>query len=72
MDALCVPTNRTRTTKPASSCLNQNPSTAYKDGAVYLSGSARTQAAVDQALTIARETDGVRSVHNDLTVKKDD
>ena len=43
-----------------------------KDGAVYLSGTARTQAAVDQALTIARGTDGVKSVHSDLTVKKDD
>ena len=43
-----------------------------KDGAVWLSGSARTQEAVDQALTIARETEGVKSVHSDLTVKKDD
>ena len=43
-----------------------------KDGAVWLSGTARTQEAVDQALTIARGTEGVKSVHSDLTVKKDD
>ena len=43
-----------------------------KDGVVWMSGSARTQAAVDQALTIARETEGVKSVHSELTVKKDD
>jgi hyperosmotically inducible periplasmic protein len=43
-----------------------------KDGAVWLSGTARTQEAVDQAMTIARGTEGVKSVHSDLTVKKDD
>lgn len=43
-----------------------------KDGVVWLSGTARTQAAIDQAVRIARETDGVVSVHSDLTVRKDD
>ena len=43
-----------------------------KNGVVWMSGSARTQAAVDQAVAIARETEGVKSVHSDLTVKKDD
>ena len=43
-----------------------------KDGVVWMSGSARTQEAVDQAVAIARETDGVKSVHSELTVKKDD
>ena len=43
-----------------------------KDGVVWMSGSARTQAAVDQALSLARATEGVKSVHSDLTVKKDD
>ena len=43
-----------------------------KDGVVWMSGTARTQQAVDQAVTIARETEGVKSVHSDLTVKKDD
>jgi hyperosmotically inducible periplasmic protein len=40
-----------------------------KDGVVWMSGSAGTQAAVDQALSIARATEGVKSVHSDLTVK---
>jgi hyperosmotically inducible periplasmic protein len=43
-----------------------------KDGVVWMSGSARTQAAVDQAVAIARETEGVKSVHSDLKVKQDD
>jgi hyperosmotically inducible periplasmic protein len=43
-----------------------------KDGVVWMTGSARTQAAVDQALAIARETEGVKSVNSTLTVKKDD
>ena len=43
-----------------------------KDGVVWLSGSARTQEAVDQAVGIARETEGVTRVHSDVTVKKDD
>jgi hyperosmotically inducible protein len=43
-----------------------------KDGVVWLSGSARTQEAVDQAVSIARETEGVTRVHSDVTVKKDD
>lgn len=43
-----------------------------KDGVVWMTGSARTQEAVDQAVAIARETDGVKSVHSELTVKKDD
>jgi hyperosmotically inducible protein len=43
-----------------------------KNGVVWMTGTARTQEAVDQALTIARETEGVKSVHSELTVKKDD
>jgi len=43
-----------------------------KDGIVWLSGSARTQEAIDQAVSIARSTEHVKSVHNDLTIKKDD
>ncbi len=43
-----------------------------KDGIVWLSGSARSQQAIDQAVSLARETDGVKSVHSELTVKKDD
>ena len=42
------------------------------NGVVYLSGSAHSQADVDQAISIARGTEGVKSVKSDLTVKKDD
>ena len=43
-----------------------------KDGVVWLSGSARTQAAIDKAVSIARNTEHVRSVHNDIKIKADD
>jgi hyperosmotically inducible periplasmic protein len=43
-----------------------------KDGVVWLSGSARSQAAIDKAVDIARGTEGVRNVKNDLVIKKDD
>ena len=43
-----------------------------KDGVVWLSGSARTQEAIDKAVSIARSTEHVKSVHNDLVIKKDD
>lgn len=42
------------------------------NGVVWLSGSARTEEAIDKAVSIARETEGVRSVHNGLKIKKDD
>ena len=43
-----------------------------KDGVVWLSGSARTQAAIDKAVSIARNTEHVRSVHSDIKIKADD
>lgn len=43
-----------------------------KDGVVWLTGSAHTQGAIDKAVSIARETEHVKSVHSDLIVKKDD
>lgn len=43
-----------------------------KDGVVVLSGSARTAEAVNKALAIARETEGVVSVTSTVVVKKDD
>jgi hyperosmotically inducible protein len=43
-----------------------------KDGVVWLSGHARSQEAIDKAVSIARDTDGVRSVHNSIRIKKDD
>ncbi len=43
-----------------------------KDGAVWLSGTARSQAAIDKAVSIARDTEHVVSVHNDIKIKADD
>src|SRR5579864_497375 len=43
-----------------------------KDGVVWLSGSARSQEAADKAVSIARDTEHVKAVHNDIKVKKDD
>ncbi|MDB6089473.1 MAG: hypothetical protein JWN85_2257, partial [Gammaproteobacteria bacterium] len=43
-----------------------------KDGIVWLTGSARTQEAVDKAASIARNTEHVKAVHNDIKIKKDD
>jgi len=43
-----------------------------KDGVVWLSGSARAQSDIDKAVEIARGTEGVREVKNELVVKKDD
>jgi hyperosmotically inducible protein len=43
-----------------------------KDGVVWLTGSARTQEAADKAASIARETEGVKAVHSEITIKKDD
>lgn len=43
-----------------------------KDGVVWLSGSARTQEAADKAMSIARDTEHVRSVHSDIKIRQDD
>jgi hyperosmotically inducible periplasmic protein len=41
-------------------------------GVVWLSGNARTQADIDKAVSITKATEGVVSVKNELTIKKDD
>ena len=41
-------------------------------GMVVLSGTANSQDAVDKAASIARATEGVTSVQNNIKVKKDD
>jgi len=43
-----------------------------KDGVVWLTGTARSQEAIDKAVSLAKDTEHVKSVHNDLTVRKDD
>ena len=42
------------------------------DGIVYLSGTARSQEAIDRAVEIARSTEHVVDVRNDLRIRKDD
>ncbi len=42
------------------------------NGDVTLTGSARTQAAADEAVSIARKTEGVNNVHSDIKIKADD
>ena len=43
-----------------------------KDGVVWLSGVARTQKEADKAAAIARDTDGVRAVKNNIEIRADD
>jgi hyperosmotically inducible protein len=42
------------------------------NGVVYLSGTAHSKDEIERAVQIARDTDGVRGVHNSLVVKPDD
>ena len=42
------------------------------DGVVWLSGTARSQAAIEKAGEIARATEHVIAVHNEITVRADD
>ena len=42
-----------------------------KDGVVWLSGTANTQAEIDQVVATAHNTDGVKSVKNDIKIKMD-
>ena len=42
-----------------------------KDGIVWMSGTANSQQEIDQAVAIARNTEGVKSVNNSLKVQKD-
>jgi len=43
-----------------------------ENGIVWLSGTARSQQAIDKAVSLARDTEHVKSVHNDLTIRLDD
>ena len=40
-----------------------------KDGIVWMSGTAKTQQEVDKAVSIAKGTEGVKSVKNDIKIK---
>src|SRR5271168_3306573 len=43
-----------------------------ENGIVWLTGTARSKEAIAQAESLARDTEHVKSVHNDLTVRLDD
>ena len=43
-----------------------------KDGVVWLSGTARSQEAINNAVAMARATENVRAVQSDIRVKADD
>ena len=43
-----------------------------RDGVVWLTDTARTQETIDKAVALARDTEHVRSVHNDLKIRLDD
>ena len=64
------------TTKVKSKLAAKHVSTLAKikvdtdaNGVVWLSGKAPTQDAVDMATLIAKDTDGVKSVHNDIVIE---
>jgi hyperosmotically inducible protein len=42
-----------------------------RNGGVWMTGTANSQEEVDKAVAIARNTEGVKSVHSDLKVQKD-
>jgi len=42
------------------------------DGVLWLTGSAKIPEEVDKAVSIARETEGVKAVHSNIKIKKDD
>jgi hyperosmotically inducible protein len=42
------------------------------NGVVWLSGSAKTQESIDEAIAITRHTDGVKAVHNDIKINNDE
>ena len=42
-----------------------------KDGVVWLTGTANTQEEINQTITTARNTTGVRSVWTDIKIKLD-
>ena len=54
-----------------SSITNIHVDTAA-DGAVTLSGTATSQEEIDKAVALARQTEGVTSVKNDIKIKSED
>ncbi len=42
------------------------------DGVVWLTGTARSQEAIDHAVSVAQATEGVKGVKSSLTIRQDD
>jgi len=66
----------TITTKIKTKLATENPASMAtihvdtdKDGIVWMSGTAKTQQDVDKAVSIAKNTEGVKSVKNDVKVQ---
>src|ERR1700741_1528572 len=64
------------TTKIKSKLAAEHPATLAnikvdtdKDGVVFMSGTVKNKAEADQAITIARNTEGVRSVKSEIKVQ---
>ena len=64
------------TTKIKTKLAGENPASMAmihvdtdKDGVVWISGTAKTQQDVDKAVSIAKNTEGVKSVKNDVKVQ---
>jgi hyperosmotically inducible protein len=75
-DAVVTAKDAVLTTKVKTKLLAKHLSTLAdvkvetdRDGVVWLSGTAPTRAARDMAEQIAKDTDGVRSVHNNIVVE---
>jgi hyperosmotically inducible protein len=65
------------TTKIKTKLAGENPATMAtikvdtdKDGVVWMSGTAKSQEEIDKAVSIAKGTEGVKSVKNDVKVQK--
>jgi hyperosmotically inducible protein len=65
------------TTKIKTKLAAENPASMAKihvdtdkDGIVWMSGTAKTQQDVDKAVSIAKNTEGVKSVKNDVKVQQ--
>lgn len=65
------------TTKIKTKLVAESPASAAtihvdtdKDGVVWMSGTAKSQADIDKAVSIAKGTDGVKTVKNDVKLKQ--
>jgi hyperosmotically inducible protein len=62
-------------TKPASehlTSLGRIHVDTDQNGVVWLTGSARSQQAIDKTVSLARNTEHVKSVHSHIVIKQDD